>query len=209
MPILLLFFFSGVTALIYEVLWSDYLTLLFGSTVKAQTVVLAVFMGGLALGNKLFGRFADRAAKPLVIYGCLELAIGLYAFFFRRSTPLPMTFSFQSARICWVIASGLLILNGVLSVLLLLGPTILMGGTLPVLAGWLQRSRADPGRLTARFYSVNTLGAVCGAWLAGFFLVEWLGLRRTTEFAAVLNLLVGLIAIAIGRDGWASRPCLG
>src|SRR5208282_3825436 len=82
MPILLLFFFSGVTALIYEVIWSDYLTLLFGSTIQAQTVVLAVFMGGLALGNKLFGRFADRSHRPLVTYGCLEIAIGIYAFFF-------------------------------------------------------------------------------------------------------------------------------
>ena len=82
MPILLLFFFSGVTALIYEVIWSDYLTLIFGSTIQAQTVVLAVFMGGLALGNKLFGKFADRARRPLVIYGGIEIAIGLYAFFF-------------------------------------------------------------------------------------------------------------------------------
>src|SRR6476620_9034078 len=77
-----LFFCSGATALVYEVIWSKYLTLLFGSTVQAQTVVLAVFMGGLALGNRLFGGRADRSAKPLVRYGYLEVAIGLYSFFF-------------------------------------------------------------------------------------------------------------------------------
>src|SRR4051794_18762577 len=80
--ILLLFFCSGVTALVYEVIWSKYLTLLFGSTVYAQTVVLAVFMGGLALGNRLFGGRADRSRQPLALYGYLEVAIGLYAFLF-------------------------------------------------------------------------------------------------------------------------------
>ena len=173
--------FFGVTALIYEVIWSDYLTLIFGSTIQAQTVVLAVFMGGLALGNKLFGKFADRARRPLVIYGGIEIAIGLYAFFF--------SFLYKLAGdIFGPAGSGLLnhhvwllCLNALLSALLLLGPTILMGGTLPVLAAWLQKNTADSGRRAARFYSINTLGAVCGAWLAGFLLVEWLGLRRTTE----------------------------
>ena len=69
MAILLLFFCSGATALVYEVIWSKYLALLFGSTIQAQTVVLAVFMGGLALGNKLFSGRADRARQPLAIYG--------------------------------------------------------------------------------------------------------------------------------------------
>src|SRR5438876_5219728 len=77
-----LFFCSGATALVYEVVWSKYLTLMLGSTVQAQTVVLAVFMGGLALGNRLFGAWADKSPQPLAIYGYLELVIGLYAFFF-------------------------------------------------------------------------------------------------------------------------------
>src|SRR5207247_7397844 len=77
-----LFFCSGATALVYEVVWSKYLTLMLGSTVQAQTVVLAVFMGGLALGNRLFGARADNSPRPLAIYGYIELSIGLYAFFF-------------------------------------------------------------------------------------------------------------------------------
>src|SRR5437763_4021964 len=77
-----LFFCSGATALIYEVIWSKYLTLMFGSTVQAQTVVLAVFMGGLALGNRLFGGRSDRLREPIRAYGFIEFAIGLYAFFF-------------------------------------------------------------------------------------------------------------------------------
>src|SRR5688572_31277760 len=79
---LILFFCSGATALIYEVIWSKYLAQMFGSTIQAQTVVLAVFMGGLALGNYLFGGKADRFRAPVRVYGLLEGAIGLYAFFF-------------------------------------------------------------------------------------------------------------------------------
>src|SRR5882757_6683801 len=82
MLILFLFFCSGATALVYEVIWSKYLALMFGSTVQAQTVVLAVFMGGLALGNRVFGRRGDKSAKPLAMYGYLEVMIGIYAFFF-------------------------------------------------------------------------------------------------------------------------------
>src|SRR5713101_4981183 len=82
MTILMLFFVSGVTALIYEVIWAKYLSLMFGSTVQAQTVVLAVFMGGLALGNSLFGSRADWLRHPLAVYGYVEAGIGLYAFFF-------------------------------------------------------------------------------------------------------------------------------
>src|SRR5204863_7174397 len=79
---LLLFFGSGATALVYEVIWSKYLAQMLGSTVQAQTVVLAVFMGGLALGNNIFGRKADRYRTPVRVYGVLEFAIGLYAFAF-------------------------------------------------------------------------------------------------------------------------------
>src|ERR1041384_4924393 len=80
--VLLLFFVSGATALVYEVIWSKYLALMFGSTVQAQTVVLAVFMGGLALGNRIFGKTAASVKQPLAVYGFIEGAIGLYAFFF-------------------------------------------------------------------------------------------------------------------------------
>src|SRR3954468_11751594 len=84
MFVLFLFFCSGATALVYEVLWSKYLTLMLGSTVQAQTVVLAVFMGGLALGNRIFGRKSASLELPLQTYGVLELLIGVFAFFFPR-----------------------------------------------------------------------------------------------------------------------------
>ena len=200
MTVLLLFFCSGVTALVYEVIWSKYLALLLGSTIKAQTVVLAVFMGGLALGNRLFGRRADRAQRPLALYGHLELAVGLYAFFF--------SYIYRAADWLFVVVGSrlldhgawLLLLKAVLSAGLLLGPTILMGGTLPVLAAWLRRQTEDAGRRSALFYSVNSLGAVCGAGLAGFFLVTWIGLSMTVQLAGLVNVLIGVVAVGIAKQ---------
>jgi spermidine synthase len=213
--ILLLFFCSGATALIYEVIWSKYLTLLFGSTIEAQTVVLAVFMGGLALGNKLFSRYADRAFRPLVIYGRIEISVGIYSllfpFFYVGAGGI---FAAVGARMLdhpnW-----LLLLKGLISVTLLLLPTLLLGGTLPVLAAWLQKNTSDAGRRSARFYSTNSLGAVCGAALAGFLLVQTFGLRMTMEMAALANVLIGFVALAIAKkqissttnqDSGAARP---
>lgn len=199
MLVLLLFFCSGATALVYEVIWSKYLALLFGSTIQAQTVVLAVFMGGLALGNKIFGQRADRSHRPLVVYGTIEIIIGLYALIFpvlhRAANSVFATAGSQMLE-----KSGwLLWLKGVLSVALLLGPTLLMGGTLPMLAGWLQKNLPDAGRQSARFYSTNSLGAVCGAGLAGFVLVQNLGLAATIIVTALFNVGIGAVAVAIGR----------
>ena len=197
--ILFLFFCSGATALVYEVVWSKYLALMFGSTVHAQTVVLAVFMGGLALGNCFIGARSDLLRKPLAAYGYLEIIIGLYAFSF--------SWLYQQADRLFVTAGShlverpewLLLLKLALSLGLLLFPTILMGGTLPLLSAWLQRQSADAGRWSARFYSTNSLGAVFGAWLAGFCLIRTLGLVSTLQMTALANVVIGFTAAGLAR----------
>ena len=199
MIVLLLFFCSGATALVYEVLWSKYLALMLGSTVQAQTVVLAVFMGGLALGNRIFGRRADSAANPLALYGQLEVAIGFYAFVFHLLHQAADKLFVSAGAPLLEKPAGLLALKAVLSVGLLLGPTILMGGTLPLIAAWLNRRGTDAGRLSARFYSVNSLGAVCGAWLAGFVLVQAMGMTASLQLTAMMNVAIGLTALGLAR----------
>src|SRR5437868_4231332 len=174
--ILFLFFCSGATALIYEVVWSKYLSLMFGSTIYAQTTVLAVFMGGLALGNRLIGARSDLLRKPLAAYGSLEVMIGLYAFCFSWFYQVADWLFVATGSRLSEHAGALLLLKALLSIGLLLAPTVLMGGTLPLLAAWLQKHSIDAGRWSARFYSINSLGAVCGACLAGFFLIQSLGL---------------------------------
>src|SRR5688572_895119 len=126
MLVLLLFFCSGATALVYEVVWSRYLTLMLGSTVQAQTVVLAVFMGGLALGNRLFGKHSQEF-QPLRAYAIIELGIGLYAFLFPQFFRLADYAFVKGGSVVADTPVLPLLLKIFLSVVLLLGPTVLMG----------------------------------------------------------------------------------
>jgi len=206
MIVLLLFFCSGATALVYEVLWSKYLALMLGSTMQAQAVVLAVFMGGLALGNRLFGQRADRAAQPLALYGYLEMAIGVYAFSFPWIDQLADAVFVRLGAPLLQTEVGLLPVQAMLGTGVLLGPTILMGGTLPVLAAWLQRQYPDAGRWSARFYSVNSLGAVLGAGLAGFFLVRWLGMVSSLQMVGLANVVIGGVALLLARSAALFAP---
>src|SRR5688572_26560406 len=200
--VLLLFFLSGATALVYEVLWSKYLALMFGSTVQAQTVVLAVFMGGLALGNRIFGKRCQRLQQPLAAYGYIELAIGIYAFFFQNIYSVADKLFIAVGSRFAENGAALLFLKGFLAVGLLAIPTILMGGTLPLLASWLERRISDPGRGSARFYSTNSLGAVFGSGMAGFYLVQNWGMLASLYWAALANMAVAFAAIVIAsRQG--------
>jgi predicted membrane-bound spermidine synthase len=204
--VLALFFGSGATALVYEVVWAKFLAQMFGSTIYAQTVVLAVFMGGLALGNRIFGGWSDGLRNPVKAYGVLEILIGVYAFLFHTLERLTDKI-FIAAGTPIVEHSGwLLLLKGVLSAALLLGPTILMGGTLPLLAAWLNQSGGDASRRSARFYSVNSLGAVAGAASAGFWLVQNYGMIATIQITATANVVIGLSAILLNRSGWLAQP---
>jgi len=203
--ILVLFFCSGATALVYEVVWSKFLSQMIGSTIYAQTVVLAAFMGGLAIGNRLFGRLADRLRQPVVMYGVLEIAIGVYALLFPALDRFADSIFIRVGSSISEKTALLLVLKAVLSAGLLLGPTILMGGTLPLMASWLQRFTNEPGRISARFYSVNSLGAVAGSGLAGFLLVSHYGMLKTLSIAAVGNLAIGSIAILLSVRGWLGQ----
>jgi len=194
-----LFFCSGATALVYEVIWSKYLGQMMGSTIHAQTVVLAVFMGGLALGNNLFGRRASATQNPLELYGSLELAIGLYGFFFPSIFNLADSAFMRLGQGLIEKPTALLVLKTTLSVALLAPPTILMGGTLPLLASWLQRNSPDYARASARFYSLNSLGAVCGSAAAGFIIVRSLGMVSGLQATGIVNVLIWITALTLSR----------
>ena len=200
MLVLLLFFCSGATALIYEVIWSKYLGLMLGSTVQAQTVVLAVFMGGLALGNKIFGKRAETFREPLAIYGYLEVVIGLYAFFFYTIYNGADSVFLQLGRPIMENSGLLLLLKLTISAALLIIPTVLMGGTLPLLASWIEKQPGlDSSARVGIFYATNSLGAVTGAALAGFVLVQSLGMVSSVEITALCNVLIGLFAIILSK----------
>ena len=195
------FFLSGATGLIYEVVWAKYLSSIIGSTTAATTIVLATFMGGLALGNHILGKQADRVRNRLKFYGWLEIGIGIYC-------ALSLQFINWGSELYLTIARATFppgplthFLRLFLAGIALLVPTVLMGGTLPVLARLWVRSIKTTARGVATLYSLNSFGAVLGCLLAGFFLIRAFGISLSMLLAAAVNILVGLVAIGLSSYG--------
>jgi spermidine synthase len=193
------FFISGAAGLIYQVAWSKSLGLVFGHTVYAVATVLSVFMGGLALGSALLGRWSERSSNPLALYGWVELAVA--------ATGASSLLGLAGVRVLYLAiypAVGgspivLLLVRFLASAVVLLPPTFLMGGTLPILVRGLIRSSEELGRRLGRLYWVNTLGAVVGTFAAGFLLLPLAGLRMTVAVAAALNMAAGGLALQASR----------
>ena len=190
---LTLIFFSGSTGLIYEFCWSKRLANWLGNTGQAHAILLATFMGGLALGAWLFGRRADRSKRPLALYGVLELGVGLLALLF------PTMLEAAGALYVSVGSAGGNPARLVLAAVTVLPPTLLMGGSLPAMTRALTKSLSTAKGTLASLYAVNSLGAAVGSLLAGVFFVPVAGLAVTERFAVFLNLLVGAIAILGSR----------
>jgi spermidine synthase len=185
------FFFSGATGLVYEVLWTRVLCLAFGHTVWAASAVLAVFMGGIALGSRLLGPLADRVADPLRLYAMLELTLGAYCL----AVPGLLELARRS-YLAWGPAAGegvalRLALQTVLAATVLLLPSTLMGGTLPALSRALIPARGDLAPGFSLLYGINTLGAMTGAFAAGYLLLPSLGIRTVNLAAAAVNIAIG------------------
>ncbi len=209
---LVFFFLSGITGLVYEVLWTRRLTLTFGHTTLAVSTVLTAYMTGLAMGSLLGGRFADRkSADPgfppgrfLSLYGALEFFVGIWALLSLPLLGLVEQGYLSLSHQGW---SGLQLHLAcfVGSVLVLLPPTIAMGATLPIMSRLLVRQSEELGRLLSRIYGINTLGAFLGAGLAGFILLPTLGLLRSLLLAAAINLAIGAGAWFAGKTEQATR----
>ena len=195
----LCFVLSGATGLIYEVLWMRMLGLVFGATTLAVSTVLAAFMGGLALGSALAGKLAPRIKKPVATYGWIEIGIAAYALL----VPLLFRLIDHVYVLIWQqFQPGFFAFSlwrFVLSSLVLLVPTTLMGATLPVLAAALVHSSGRNSNSVTRLYACNLAGAILGTLIAGFVLLPVLGVRTTIVVAAVLNVIVGVIAIFLQR----------
>src|SRR4051812_11235335 len=197
--LLVLFFLSGISGLIYQVLWLRILSLVFGVTVFAVSTVLASFMAGLAVGSFGAGKLTDRLRNPLAVYGAVEVGIGLTALV----TPeLILGLQGIYRGLYEALGGSPLLVGGVrivLAFLILLVPTSLMGATLPiVIKSSLMRS-AGLSHNVSLLYAVNTFGAIVGAAAAGFLLVGSLGIRSTTNVAAALNSLGGISALLAAR----------
>lgn len=194
-------FATGFTALVYEVLWHKYLANLLGSQASATALILAVFLGGLATGYYLFGFISkNKSSRNLIkLCGAVEMLIGIYAIFFQ-----------SYYNIFWdnlgIIGGGNILKDLAVSVLLMGLPTILMGGTLPLLTPGLSGSYQDTSKIHASIYSANTAGAFVGALCGGFFLLPNLGLPISMLIMGFVNLLAGAVLILISNKAGNQIP---
>ena len=197
--IMIIYFCSGVCSLIDEVVWVRLLKLTLGNTVYASSIVVSVFMGGLALGALIMGRFAESVKKRLRLYAILEsiatvsavslpfflwCADGFYRWIYITAAPSP---------------AALLFVQVLVSAAILLVPTMVMGSTLPLLGRYITALQKQVGPLVGRLYALNMLGATIGCFLAGFVLIRMAGVMGTLYFAAVINMFVAL------SGWWLSR----
>jgi spermidine synthase len=194
-----LFFASGASALIYQVVWLRMLSRTTGVTMYATAVVVAAFMAGLSAGSLLAGRFIDRRNDPLKIYAFLELLVAgtvlLIPHLFSASVPLFSYIYEASGENATITAIG----TGAVALLTLLVPTALMGATLPVLTAHQVRKKVLFGKSLSLLYGINTLGAVCGIGLGTFFLIGIFGERAAIYLAVAINVLVAGTAFQIAR----------
>lgn len=195
----LLLAISGACALVYEVTWARYFALFLGHTTLAHMCVLAAFMGGLALGSILIGRMTTGFRRPLAVYGVLELLIGVYAIlsptilYAARSAMLAAGAGLEPGSATWL---GLKL---VISIATLIIPTVLMGGTFPVLMKYFQPATTSSADKSEWLYAVNCVGAVAGSLLAGFALIPSIGSKSTLLATGVVNLSLGIGAILLAR----------
>lgn len=199
--ILAFFFLTGLTGLAYELVWIRLLILSFGSTQFAITTVLATFMAGLALGSVIFGRIVDRFSAPLKLYAIIEIILGIYCLI------SPLVFHLVKGLYLYVspitpdstFRADFEPVQFALSLLVLIVPTTLMGGTLPALVKYLARSEKI-GMNIALPYAVNTLGAVTGCLVTGLFALYYFGVNATVYLAGVIDIVIGALVLVLYRN---------
>jgi len=200
------FFLSGAAALIFETLWFRLTRLSFGNSVVASAIVLASFMAGLALGNAAAAWRGHRARKPIRTYAVLELVIGATGLALVLVLPRLAGWLAPVLRAVPLGSTTLDVLRLGLSFVVLLAPATAMGATLPLLVTALSRSRDDFGPILGSLYGWNTLGAVAGALLGEWLLIEALGVRGSAFVAALFNGIAALGALWVQWHAGGATP---
>ncbi|MEK7793048.1 MAG: fused MFS/spermidine synthase [Candidatus Hydrogenedentota bacterium] len=198
-PAVLAFFVaSGVCGLLYQIVWTRKLVLLFGTTSYAVSTVLSIFFLGLGVGSWWGGRLADRGVRSLRLYGFFEILIGAWAIVFILLIDRGEGLAVSLLRDTASTRTGGIAIRATLALAYLIVPVTLMGATLPLLARFVSRDMPRVSRIGA-LYTLNTLGAVAGCLAVGFWLIESFGYNRTTLIGAALNVTIGVLALVLSR----------
>ncbi len=193
------FALAGCTALAYEVLWTRALTFFVGNSTYAFSAILTTFLCGLALGSVVFARLIDRRQNLLALFGALQVGIGVYgmltiAILGRLFYGLDAWWEgFSSAY--WGTPLWLTFLK---TFVVILPPTLGMGGLFPLVAKIVAQGPHTVGKSVGHAYACNTLGAIAGAWLSGFVAIPLLGMQRSLGLTSLLSVAVGGLWLASG-----------
>lgn len=197
------FLLSGFAALLYQTAWMRQFSTVFGTSELAIATVLSAYMGGLALGAALAGKYISRVKRPVLTYGVLEAAIAGSALM------VPVLLGLASWAYAAILggqpepadASGLgqSIFYFVVAFIVLAIPTACMGATLPLLTRYAVTADSQVGSRVGALYAINTVGAVLGTIVAAFVLLPAMGLKGTVWFGVAVNLLVFFLAVAIAK----------
>ena len=193
--ILIIFGLSGMTALIYEIVWIRPLTVVFGSTIYAVSIIVASFLVGLALGSLIAGRYTDRLHNPLRYYGFIEIGIGLYGLMLISIFAVLPALYLSIYKATFSNLSLFFFLQMILSFTIILIPTTLMGATLPIVMKSFSKKFESVGKDLGKLYSVNNFGAVIGTLVAGFLLIPLIGIKDSIIIAAIINVIIGLVLL--------------
>ncbi len=198
--ILLSFGLSGMVALVYQVAWNRILSLLLGSSVYAFSLILTVFILGLALGTAIFSRLLSSFSKYMSIYGITQIIIGISSL---SIIPLLGHIPFANRWIYenWGLQfESVQLANFGIIFALIFVPTFFMGAQFPLVIKLMAQKLETLGRHVGRTYACNTIGAIVGSFVAGFILIPGLGLQTTLISAVFLNILLGVVILAFGAQ---------
>ena len=188
-----IFTISGFSGLIYEAIWSHYLKLFLGHAAYAQTLVLAIFMGGMAIGSWAMARYSHRIANLLLGYAIVEGIIGLLGLVFHRASTGMMSWAFDVLLPDIHSAGGVQFAKWGLGALLILPQSILLGMTFPLMSGaTVRRFPERSGETLSMLYFTNSLGAALGVLVSGFILIGAVGLPGTILTAGLMNIALAL-----------------
>lgn len=197
--LLWIFVLSGFSGLIYQSIWTQYLGLFLGHSSYAQSLVLILFMGGMAVGAWLVSRWSNKVRRPLLAYAIIEVVIGLLGLFFdgiyqgltgwAYSQLLPMLPAGQLQNVRWVLAAAMV-----------LPQCILLGATFPLMsAGYIRLQEHAEGRVLAGLYFSNSLGAAIGALASTYVMLPAIGMPGTVFSAGLINILVAILVYPLSK----------
>ena len=194
----LLFAVSGFSGLIYESIWSHYLKLFLGHAAYAQTLVLAIFMGGMAIGAWIAAYYTLRWKNLLITYAIVEAIIGVFGLFFHESYDAFLQMAYSSILPSLESATTVQTFKWLSASLLILPQSILLGMTFPLMtAGVIRCAPQLKGRVVSVLYFSNSIGASVGVLVSGFVFIDWFGLPGTIKLAGLINLLLAALVILL------------